>query len=59
MDGRSIIHCKGLKRFRISQKWDQDGYLVGKVDLFDDEPVKVRKLEFFVVSPYFAHFVTI
>jgi len=45
MDGRSIISCKGLRRFRILQKWDQDGYLVAKVQCFSDEPLKPEEIE--------------
>jgi len=50
MDGRSIIHCKGLKRFRIEQKWDQDGYLVGRVECFDDNTVMAEELDEFIHS---------
>jgi len=51
MDGRSIIHCKGLKRFRMTQKWDQDGYLVGRVECFNDDPIKVPII-FFLSFPF-------
>lgn len=38
-DGRSYIETKGTKRFRIMEKWEQDGYMVGKVQWIDDEEI--------------------
>jgi len=45
LPSRRIIHCKGLRRFRIQQKWDQDGYLVGRVECFGDEPIQEEERE--------------
>lgn len=38
-DGRSYVDCIGTRRFRVLERWDQDGYLCGKVQYFDDEPL--------------------
>ena len=33
------MDCVGTRRFRVLEQWDQDGYLCGKVQYFDDEPL--------------------
>jgi len=35
-DGRSIINTVGTKRFKILEKWDVDGYVVGRVEYLED-----------------------
>ncbi len=39
-DGRSYIDCVGTRRFRVLDKWEQDGYLCGKIEYFDDAPLE-------------------
>lgn len=34
----------GTKRFRILNRWIQDGYMCGKVEIFHDDNVEVEKL---------------
>lgn len=36
-DGRSFVETVATKRFRILNRWLQDGYVCGKVDIFRDE----------------------
>ncbi|KAL6077208.1 LON peptidase N-terminal domain and RING finger protein 3, variant 2 [Balamuthia mandrillaris] len=36
-DGRSFIETIGTKRFKIVQKREQDGYIVGKIEWLEDE----------------------
>lgn len=38
-DGRSIIITQATKRFHIRESWELDGYLMGKVEYFEDEPL--------------------
>lgn len=35
-DGRSIVITRGISRFRIVKHGMRDGYLIGKIQLFDD-----------------------
>lgn len=37
-DGRSLIETVGQERFCILEKWEQDGYVCGKVKFINDEP---------------------
>lgn len=39
IDGRSFVQCKGTRRFRVLEKWEQDGYLMGKVQWIEEQPV--------------------
>jgi len=38
-DGRSYIDSVGIRRFRVLDRWEQDGYLCGKIEYIDDEPL--------------------
>lgn len=42
-DGRSYIDCVGTRRFRVVDKWEQDGYLCGKIEYFDDQPLDTEE----------------
>lgn len=42
-DGRSYVDTVGTKRFRILNRWIQDGYMVGKVEIFGDEENELEK----------------
>jgi Lon protease-like protein len=37
-DGRSYIDTKGFRRFKVLEKWEADGYLVGKIEYLEDNP---------------------
>jgi len=38
-DGRSIIITQVTKRFLVEEKWELDGYLMGKVNYYEDDPL--------------------
>lgn len=45
-DGRSIIECVGMSRFRVLERGTLDGYTVGRVERVEDvEPEQERELE--------------
>lgn len=44
-DGRSYVETVGTKRFRILNRWIQDGYMVGKVVVIHDENNDVEKIQ--------------
>jgi len=47
IDGRSFVQCKGTRRFRVLEKWEQDGYLMGKVQWIEEQPIQPNeRLEF-------------
>lgn len=44
-DGRSYVETVGTKRFKILNRWIQDGYMVGKVVVINDENNEVEKIQ--------------
>eukprot|EP01098_Paradermamoeba_levis_P004148 TRINITY_DN179_c0_g1_i1.p1 TRINITY_DN179_c0_g1~~TRINITY_DN179_c0_g1_i1.p1 ORF type:complete len:428 (-),score=85.93 TRINITY_DN179_c0_g1_i1:211-1494(-) len=46
-DGRSHICTVAERRFKILEKWDQDGYMCGKVEWYDEDEVKPEEREEF------------
>lgn len=51
IDGRSFVQCKGTRRFRVLEKWEQDGYLMGKVQWIEEQQIQPHeRLEFEVTT---------
>lgn len=46
-DGRSYIDTRCKRRFRVLEKWEMDGYLVGKIQYIDDENMREEEAEIF------------
>lgn len=44
-DGRSYVDTVGTKRFRIVNRWIQDGYMCGKVEVINDDINEVEKIQ--------------
>ncbi|KAL6077074.1 LON peptidase N-terminal domain and RING finger protein 2 [Balamuthia mandrillaris] len=42
-DGRSHIETTASKRFRILDKWETDGYMMGRVEWFEDEGMTIEE----------------
>jgi Lon protease-like protein len=36
-DGRSLVTCRGVRKFRIVERGELDGYLTGQVEFIDDD----------------------
>jgi Lon protease-like protein len=45
VDGRSYIETRGTRRFRILEKREQDGYMVGKVQWIDEDEISSDEIE--------------
>ena len=43
-DGRSYVDTIGTKRFKILDRWIQDGYMCGKVQIFSDDNIETDKV---------------
>lgn len=50
IDGRSFVQCKGTRRFRVLEKWEQDGYLMGKVQWLEERPIQSHERNEFEVT---------
>lgn len=44
-DGRSLVDTVGTRRFKVLERSMRDGYNVGKVEYFDDDPVPQDRVE--------------
>jgi len=44
-DGRSLVATVGDSRFKVLDTWDQDGYMVARVEYLEDSPPSVDQVE--------------
>ncbi|KAF9782817.1 LON-domain-containing protein [Thelephora terrestris] len=41
-DGRSLVHTRGVSRFRILERGTLDGYMVGRIEYIEDYPEELE-----------------